>query len=92
MDKPISVGDLVMVVRHPCCGAAIGLIFKVIDIVNVPYAKLHCGIAGCDHLFPYLGPVAYNENKTAPYCAPIAWLKRIPPLSEPEQITEEATA
>lgn len=81
MDKPISVGDLVMVIRHTkyanlcaCPSTAIGHIFRVQDISKTPS---HCG--RCMKPYPaewcaWDGGVVYELTR----------LKRIPPLSELE--------
>jgi hypothetical protein len=87
MNEPISVGDLVQVVRWPCCGRGnLGMIFTVGVIDNNLF---RCTPDGCGK--EHKGPNAALRGKIA---APLAWLKRIPPLSEleGEKRDEEITA
>jgi hypothetical protein len=79
MDKPISVGDLVMVVRC-CCVAYLdgnGPIFRV--------HKIHSRGRGtvCTHCRAKL-PLSDRATDTAYVGVPLPWLKRIPPLEELE--------
>jgi hypothetical protein len=76
MDKPISVGDLVVVVRWPCCGAYEGMFRTVAHFFTLhnPHCEA-CGAKPGDQAMAALSPVG---------SAPIAWLKRIPPLEELE--------
>jgi hypothetical protein len=88
MDKPISVGDLVVVVRWAPCGCCLGLIGKVSRIL-APRALKLC--LQCNHEWPLgtLAPAVVGD-----YGVPVAWLKRIPPLDEleSEKHDEEITA
>jgi hypothetical protein len=82
----IKAGDTVMVV-HSCCGAQLGVVFTVV----------FCGIDNltCDHCGLRQVGVAHAESDLPEgrLCHwPIAWLKKIPPLSEPVSTQEEATA
>ncbi len=82
MEKPISVGDLVQVVRWPCCGAHLGKIFRVTLIRNL----LGSG-SGCFQCrrpgFPVDGITAAFVSEYG-FRAPLPYLKRIPPLEELE--------
>lgn len=76
-ERPIQVGDLVQVVRFPCCscGGNLDAIFKIDEIRRNDLFKCTCHYSlGGDY-----GPVAAIPNRIA---APVAWLRRIPPLSE----------
>ena len=90
MDKPISVGDLVAIVRSCCIPFRDGVtIFRVESMRPDRAASVckHCAkefpreTYACDTSFPRGG-------------APLSWLKRIPPLSEieGEKRDEEITA
>lgn len=82
-DRPIAVGDLVQVVRWPCCDFHVGAIRTVEGFVH--FETAHCAICGAS------GPSS-NANLSGDGRAPVAWLKRIPPLSELEGMrTEETT-
>lgn len=78
MEKPISVGDLVQVVRAaPCgCSGIIGLIFEVGRIV--PHYNSWC--AGCGLTRDSVGAAA-NDTEDRGWCD-LYRLKRIPPLEE----------
>ena len=78
--KPISVGDLVMVVRT-CCnfpieeGVRIGLPWRVHVIANL--AKSRCSSCGFIDSGHYAGS---REIQRAGWnCAPLEWLKRLDP-------------
>lgn len=86
MDKPISVGDLVVVVRPGCRDIHIGLAFTVIDIQ--PYDGRLCVSCGRHHgsgrkvyhgLQTRDGGVWFAESR----------LKRIPTLDELEGVKTE---
>lgn len=77
-DGPIKVGDLVQVVRS-CCGVYVGTIATVIGFRGpATHPCLDCGKMSS-------GSVRAEFDRTKwPICAPIPWLKRIPPFSELE--------
>lgn len=85
-EKPIGVGDLVMVVRwphehiqHSVTGNTFPKVFTVVGMA--PWAS-HC--PNCQHKFP--GPSAfYNETNALP----VAWLKRIDPDEKLEDVKRE---
>lgn len=85
MNKPIAVGDLVVVVgKRPCCppGKALGRVFTV----SAFYPKWAC--LACKR--EYVEVSAIVEGFWSAY--PLQMLKRIPPLSELEsERTEEKT-
>ena len=87
MEKPISVGDLVMVVKSCCDDAdALGEIFLVAGIREKGTRCRHCfqrnNCAHAGSIFNFTAGV------------PLSWLKRIPPLSELEtkRTADEVTA
>ena len=89
-DRPIQVGDLVVVVRQRRCGCyskSYGAVFEVADIRAADDYRYY----GCDHL-SYLEVGAESTNKQ--HFVEISRLKRIPPLSEleGEKRDEEITA
>ena len=78
MDRPIQVGDLVQVVRWPCCDKHLG---KTTDVVG--FYTIEGGGAMCCGSMNY--PVgAAGAILKGQFFAPISWLKRIPPLDELE--------
>jgi hypothetical protein len=77
MDKPISVGDLVVVARQHCCSAYLGKVMTVHAIVSMP-AGYHCTQCSAS-----IGRAIAADGGNS-YTFPMAWLKRIPPLSELE--------
>lgn len=85
MDKPISVGDLVQVVKSsPCCGNTIflGVTFTVTGMAMSSH---------CTHCKSRKEAVAVR-GKSDGRLTDIRRLKRIPPLSELEgQHTQETT-
>ena len=89
-DKPISVGDLVMVVRPtPCgCSAGLGKIFKVTIIDRSPLPN-KC--ASCGQLF---GPHDQARNRSERLGAALYRLKRLDPdaLKDDVPTKEELTA
>lgn len=87
MDKPIQVGDLVQVVRWPCCGWRIGAIGVVTDFCSGQDTNGRCG--GCES---HIGK--HFSAAKMPYWVPLPWLKRIPPLEELDDVKqdEEITA
>lgn len=77
-DKPISVGDLVQVVK-PCCDHYAGLTFvveKLIDVGNWVWVRPTCEFCGyrpSDKMWACGAP---------PPVLPLSMLKRIPPLAD----------
>lgn len=78
MDKPIQVGDLVVVVRPNSCGCAhsVGSIFKVDYIQDGPNYCSGCGMRFANELDAW--------EAGSKWSASVACLKRIPPLDEKE--------
>jgi hypothetical protein len=82
MDKPISVGDLVQVVKWSPCGCGLGVIGTVHGFTT-NMSDRGCGLCGAREpgaqrtLAVELAP---NSKKGVP----VAWVRRIPPLSELE--------
>lgn len=78
-DKPISVGDLVVVVRGTrCCGVAgnIGLVYRVALIR--PEAHWHCTYCRSHEREPLVAAASHINGYQ------LSRLKRIPPLDELE--------
>lgn len=79
MSEPIKAGDLVQVVR-PCCSHQLDqTIFVVGEVVPSPCIAF---CRGCGHEAPAGTLVARVEESAIG--KELAWLKRIPPLSELE--------
>ena len=78
-DKPIGVGDLVVVVRHHDCDPSrgVGTIFTVEGIERAVNWHCMCRFILCDGTL-----LARGLRKGKVGFHPILWLKRIPPLSE----------
>jgi hypothetical protein len=83
MDKPISVGDLVMVVRpNPCgCSHSVGNIFTVDHIEGGPNYCASCGERFADVLDAWQDGLGW--------AARVVCLKRIPPYSQLEHFRTE---
>lgn len=84
-DKPISVGDLVQVVRPTtCCGitVALGRVHTVSGFFNDGFKCEHCGAS------PNSVLVALVDGKWGGYEA--SRLKRFPPLEDLKGVSEDA--
>ena len=83
MDKPISVGDLVQVVRKKPCGCidTLGEIFVVETIVPA-WAPAHCGT--CMETTSSKGTPIAKWPGSQNFYSELSRLRRIPPLSELE--------
>src|SRR5574341_807409 len=86
---PISVGDLVQVISWPCCGAELGYIFTVGEVM-AGMDNGYCSFCGDSNHHGGLGKVRSERG----YVYLQRHLKRIPPLSEleGEKRDEEITA
>lgn len=82
MDKPISVGDLVMVVRTRCCPNLIGTVYQVTIITNDPREQ------ECSECGTTLAADRSYEDSVNCYFGDE--LKRIPPLGEIEGAKDAA--
>lgn len=82
-EKPIGVGDLVMVMRNHCNDIYTGLPFRVLEI-TAP------GICTCGACGRFVGhyPLARLWADSPLGGLPIHWLKRIDP--DPNAISEDA--
>lgn len=91
MDKPISVGDLVVTVRgHRCTLDAVGGVPFVVDTINPPASvSWHCSRCKSQNVASPEPSVDYGKATI-----PLSWLKRIPPIEEldSEKRGEEITA
>lgn len=79
MDKPISIGDLVVVVKPvTCCGSAkrLGWIFRVDHMQGGPN---YCGQCKANW-----GESLDVWARGSSWCVPVANVKRIPPIGELE--------
>jgi hypothetical protein len=88
MNKPISAGDLVYVVRACDCNRerGVGRMFVVAKIEGA--YNWHCKY--CATIFTDGRLLAYGDAWFGDGYHPVAWLRRIPPLEELEgQRTEE---
>jgi hypothetical protein len=90
-DKPISVGDLVMIVKPRfCCGysGGLGMVFIVLPPAHARYVT--CSRCGRREEHSAAITVRLSDNT---YCE-LARLKKIPPLTEPKHVhtIEELTA
>lgn len=86
----IKAGDLVVIVRWPCCGHRLGNVFRVESILS-EYQFFHCDNCGAREQFHEA--IAWN-GEPGGVAARLSWLRRIPPLSEltDETRREEITA
>ncbi len=83
-DKPIQVGDLVQVVRL-CCDAYLASRSPIFNVAEIN-TELLGRCAGCKAALPS-GSLANRKSGT--WGIPISWLKRIPPLSELDEVIRE---
>ena len=95
MDKPISVGDLVQIVRADCDGAIRNVLGNVYTVTAIGAEARHC--PWCKHHFTAAETATTDRpSKSGVYnhAVPLAWLKRIPPIEEleGEKRDEEITA
>ena len=74
----IKVGDLVMVVRWPCCGAHDGAVFRVATFWRPSEQGSYLMCRSCGRRMPesYALGEGSVERRAG---APIAWLKRLDP-------------
>lgn len=74
--RPIAVGDLVQIIAWPCCGWKLGIVRTVKEFEASNTAR-------CGKCFRS-GPSTMYARFSPDGDAPVAWLKRIPPLDELE--------
>lgn len=90
MDKPISVGDLVQIVRPSvmcsCPSTMTGTLFLVGNILTCRSRCIHCG--AIDETTPHAEAQERHEDGR-PFVYPLYRLKRIPPLEELEGLESE---
>lgn len=79
-DNAIRVGDLVCVVRFPCCGACLGVVMTVTRFLSTE-SDYQCSKCKHWHGLAYL-PTAIDDTKIGNRHFPLSWLRRIPPLWE----------
>lgn len=77
MDKPISVGDLVVVV-HSHCDDKLGLVARV-ERLRQAGSNLRC-----NQCMSRVGPPGTHCAVIGSDVWPLGWLRRIPPLDELE--------
>jgi len=76
MIEKIELGDIVMVVRWPCCGAALGKIWRVDQFHTWQYML-------CAHCYSHIGSgqlAASNDR----HASKPEWLKKLKPPSADE--------
>ena len=84
MSEPIKVGDLVVQV-HDCCPSSNTSKMGVPGVV----AQITSGATKCDYCRGlYAGPHVALAGEPGHWKTPMAWFKRIPPLSELEDVIE----
>lgn len=83
MDRPIQVGDLVVILRGCCDDSQVGHIKTVEGIRH--YGRLHCSACGLEISHPF----ATWLNGRHMWGRPLSWLKRIDPLSELDDVKRE---
>lgn len=81
MSDRIDVGDLVVVVKWPCCGEWIGIIYRVASMEVMPHAQ--CRTCGRHH-GKQLVALREKQQDGGVLGVPLAWLRKLPPLAEPE--------
>lgn len=83
MSEPIKAGDLIQVVRS-CCGVFVGHVWIVEKVGPLRANVLECNACNFSSNSP--GLLAFNDHwqPGTAWVLPVAWLKRIPPLSELE--------
>jgi hypothetical protein len=79
MDKPISVGDLVMIVSGCCDHHSRGVPYKV---ERFGKGRCVCVVCGKGEHYP---KVAVGDG----YSVPVEHVKRIPPLEELDEVRTE---
>ena len=88
-DRPIQVGDLVVVIYWPICDCGIGAIHtveKIGSLVGLSDGCALCGRAGIKDIVDASEVTiltGFGSGKRG--CVGIRWLKRIPPLEEIQQ-------
>lgn len=88
-DRPIAVGDLVMIV-WPCCSYHASKVFTVMDVIAYDATGV---CKSCGHTVKKGTQLAAISDRIG---YPLSWLKRIPPMSElegersQEKLTEPA--
>ena len=86
MSEPIKVGDLVRIVRDACPhdnGLGLGMIFSILAIEparNFGNFRCACRITS--------GQLAYGDVGKGPGYYPVSCLRRIPPLSELDDVKQ----
>jgi hypothetical protein len=92
MDKPISVGDLVMVTAPFC--VHYGKVGYVFTVSAIEPARNYRGCEKCSPLITDGRPLAEGDVGNGRGFYPLSLLKRIPPLEELDDVKkdEEITA
>ena len=88
-DKPISVGDLVVVVRD-CCGKYIGRTFIVEQMATGEAECVFCRARF--HNVTVAGDASVASLRDNGNLGILTWLRRIPPLEELEGVKTEEPA
>jgi hypothetical protein len=82
----IKVGDLVAVIRYPCCGAYLGVIMQVTRLTHT-FEDYQCEKCRHWHGLNHIDS-AIDDNKVRGTGRhfPLAWLRKIPPLAELNEV------
>lgn len=96
MEKPIEAGDLVIITWR-CCGAFSGMIKTVDRIYEEPIAMgygLRCAMCNKHVDYSTLADLSPTFQGFTYARAPLAWLRRIPPMEElqSDRLREEQPA
>lgn len=87
MSRPIAVGDLVQIIKWPCCGRYLGEVHTVFAFGNVD-STFRCNVCNAKR---ETAPSALIGDHKSKGMVVLAWLKRIPPMGELEgERTEES--
>jgi len=92
MSEPIGVGDLVMVVRgHSCVMERLGGVpYRVKHIAPQRNGGWHCSRCGTWDIAPEeLVGAGFEGVHVAGNGIPLGWLKKIPPLSELDDVKRD---
>jgi len=73
MKDEIRVGDLVMVVRWPCCHARVGVVYIVSELT------MQTGTGWCGYCKAVREGCITASDATLEHIVPVDWLKRIDP-------------
>ena len=77
----IQEGDIVVIVRWPCCGQWLGMVMTVQQFnLDLPDNEI-CECGGCGATHPWMFTF-YNEMKGI---VPLSWVRKLKPLTSEEK-------